>query len=124
MAETAKKIEQLKKKMTAKEMQRDKLTRKLLDTKSNIKTLNREIDDIRLEIRQLELEQLSETLSQNGITAADVAAAIAAGDIKKTVPAVSDEKGEQEDGDTSSKRDTYSTNIETQEVSNNEVSGS
>ena len=110
--------------MTAKEMQRDKLTRKLLDTKSNIKTLNREIDDIRLEIRQLELEQLSETLSQNGITAADVAAAIAAGDIKKTVPAVSDEKGEQEDEDTSSKRDTYSTNIETQEVSNNEVSGS
>ena len=82
MAETDKKIEQLKKKMTAKEMQRDKLTRKLLDTKSNIKTLNREIDDIRLE------------------------------------------KGEQEDEDTSSKRDTYSTNIETQEVSNNEVSGS
>ena len=124
MAETAKKIEQLTTKITAKEKRRDKLIKKLSDTKSVIKALNREIDDMRLEIRQLELEQLSETLSQNGITAADVAAAIAAGDIKKAVTVISDEKSEQNDEDISSKRDTYSTNTETQEVSNNEVSGS
>ncbi len=123
MAETAKKIEQLTKKISAKETRRDKLIKRLSDIKSDIKSLNREIEDMRLEIRQLELEQLSETLSKNGITAADVAAAIVAGDIKKTVPAALVEI-DQDNADMQGERDTYSTSSEATEEVNNEVSSS
>lgn len=124
MAGTAKRIEQLKNKISAKETRRDRLINKLSDTKTVIKTLNKEIDDMKLEIRQLELEQLSETLSQNGITTADVAAAIAAGNIRKTVPAVPDGESKQEDENIPSERDTYSTDPETKEVTDNEISDS
>lgn len=84
MAEIKNKIEQLRRKIAAKETRLKKLLGKISDAKSDIKELKREIAEMESEIRQLELEQLSETLSQNGITAADVAAAIAAGEIKKT----------------------------------------
>ncbi len=57
---------------------------------SEIKSAKKEIGDMEIEIKQLELEQLSDTLFQNGITTADVAAAIAAGEIKKSQSPQSD----------------------------------
>lgn len=53
-------------------------------TKAEIKALKKELAAIRAEISALEMMQLSETLNSNGITPADITAAIAAGHIKKS----------------------------------------
>lgn len=84
MTEIEKKIEKLKKKISVRETRIEKSTKKITDEKSVIKTAKNEIEEFRFEIKQLELEQLSETLSQNGFTAADIAAAIASGEIKRS----------------------------------------
>lgn len=115
MAEIDKKIKQLIKKKSAKTARLEKMSARISEVKSDIKSLSKEIAEIESEIRQLELEQLSETLSQNGITAADVAAAIAAGEIKKS---------EKTDDEREKIADTYSTNSEDEEVTENEISDS
>lgn len=115
MAETEKKIEQLKKKISAKETRLEKLTKKISDTKSDIKSLKNEIEDMCFEIKQLELAQLSETLTQKGLTAADVEAAIAAGEIRKQSP--------KSDEDEHTTADTYITNSD-KEVTDNEAGSS
>lgn len=112
MAEIDKKIAQLTKKKSAKTARLEKMSVRISEIKSDIKFLSKDIAEIESEIRQLELEQLSETLSQNGITTADVAAAIAAGEIKKS------DNGQEKTADT------YSTNSEVEEVTENEVSDS
>lgn len=86
MAEIDKKIEQLKKKISTREARIEKSNKKISEEKFVIKTSKNEIEEFRFEIKQLELEKLSETLSKNGITAADVTAAIAAGEIKRSQP--------------------------------------
>lgn len=122
MAEIEKKIEQLRKKISAKEARLEKLTKKISDTKSDMKSLKNEIEDMRFEIKQLELEQLSETLSQNGFTAADVAAAIAAGEIKKSQ---SDKPlSENANGEDRKEQVDTSTNSNDKEVTDNEAGSS
>ncbi len=121
MAETEKKIEQLKKKIAAKETRLGKLLEKISDTKSSVTAIKNEIEDMRSEIKQLELQQLSETLTQNGITAADVAAAIASGEIRKHPP--KSDEDEVVDEEQKAAADTYITNSD-KEVTDNAVSGS
>lgn len=120
MAEAEKRIEQLKKKITARETKLNKLLGKISDAKSNVKAIKNEIEDMRFEIKQIELEQLSETLTQNGITTADVAAAIAAGEIRKQPP-----KSDEDDLNDKEQEaaDTYITNSG-KEVTDNEAGGS
>lgn len=84
------KIQALKKKISAKNARINKLMGRISESKSEIKSAKKEIGDMEIEIKQLELEQLSDTLFQNGITTADVAAAIAAGEIKKSQSPQSD----------------------------------
>ena len=71
---------------------------RISESKSEIKSAKKEIGDMEIEIKQLELEQLSDTLFQNGITTADVAASIAAGDIKKSQSPQSDSSEFNQDG--------------------------
>lgn len=115
MAEIEKKIQQLKMKKSAKITKRDKTLARISEEKSEVKKLNREITEIDEEIRQLELKQLSETLSRNGITAADITAAIAAGGIKKS------EKSDEEQEESA---DMYSTNSDKEEQKNEEIDSS
>lgn len=118
------KIQGLKKKISAKNARITKLIERISESKTEIRAAKKEIGDMELEIKQLELEQLSDTLFQNGITTADVAAAIAAGEIKKAQPPqdntvtddIPDEKQE-------SSADIYST-ISDKEETGNEISGS
>lgn len=113
MAETEKKIQQLQKKIAAKEARIKKLNDRITAAKSEMKLINKEVDEMANEIRNLELNQLAETLSQNGITTADIAAAIAAGEIKKT------------NNDTIQSSETTDTNsTSNEEVTNNETGSS
>lgn len=84
MAEIKQKIDALKKKILARENKLAKLDKRIYDSKREYKAVAKEIDELNDDIRKLELERLSVTLEQNGITADDVAAAIADGSIKKT----------------------------------------
>lgn len=84
MAEVTQKIAALKKKIAARQNRLDKLDERISAYKSEYKSIAREIAELNEEIHRLELEQLSETLKQNGITTADITAAIADGSIKKT----------------------------------------
>ena len=121
------KIQSLKKKISVKNTRINKLMNRISESKSEIKSAKKEIVDMEIEIKQLELEQLSDTLFQNGITTADVAAAIAAGDIKKSPSPQSDSvDDESADEDPSGMIDrlTYSTNSDEEEAAENEVSGS
>lgn len=85
MAEISQKIAALKKKISARENKREKLVIRISVLKHNCKIVSKELSALNDEIQKLELEQLSENLKKNGITANDVAAAIADGIIKKNV---------------------------------------
>ena len=80
-------ITALKNKILARESKLAKLERRMSVYKDECKALQREINALNDEIRRIELEQLSATLKENGITADDISAAIADGTIikKKTV---------------------------------------
>lgn len=119
MAEIKQKIAALKKKILTRENKLAKLNKRISDSKHDYKIVSKEIDGLNEEIRRLELEQLSVTLEQNGITADDIAAAIAEGSIKKTLPEAQNVvSGEGKNGDT------YITENSKKEDTVNEVSGS
>lgn len=84
MAEITQKISALKKKISARKNKLSTLEQRISNSKREYKSLKKEIGELNEEIRRFELERLSETLEQNGITADDIAAAIAKGSIKKT----------------------------------------
>ena len=83
---TESKLAQLRKKSEKKAKELADCGEVIAKTKAAIKALKKELSRINSEISALELMQLSETLNSNGITAADITAAIAAGNIKKAVP--------------------------------------
>lgn len=127
MADIKQKIAALKKKIVSRKNRLVKLEKRISDFKSEYKSVKKEIDDLNDEIRRFELEQLSETLELNGITAADVTAAIADGSIKKTVPETDCEELAKDDNSVSGEKtssDTYSTENSSKEDTVNEVSGS
>ena len=122
MAEIKKKIAALKKKRQSRENKLARLAKRIADSKHESKVVIKEINEIDGEIHQLELQELSEKLAENGITTDDVAAAIAEGSIKKTTPKVETEKGEVSGEVTNG--DTYSTENNIKEAKSNEISGS
>ena len=101
MQEIKQKITALKNKIHSREVKLNKLNQRISDAKSNRKAVLKEINELINEIHKLEIEQLSETLEKNGITADDVAAAIAQGNIRNTVPEpekkVSDKENAEEE---------------------------
>lgn len=124
MAEVTQKIAALKKKIAARQNRLDKLAERISAYKSEYKSIAREIAELNEEIHRLELEQLSETLKQNGITTADITAAIADGSIKKTaLETESTELTENVSGAETS-GDTYITENASKEDKANEISGS
>lgn len=127
MAEVTQKIAALKKKIVSRKNKLEKLDKRITASKSEYKSVKKEIDDLNDEIRRLELEQLSETLEQNGITAADITAAIADGSIKKTAPETESTELTKNDNFVSGKvanGDTYITEKSSKEDAANEISGS
>lgn len=111
MAAISEKINSLREKISAKEKKLFSNQIQLKAAKATIKTLKKEISEIEREIHKLQMQQLSETLSENGITAEEIEQAIAAGIFEKTATITETEN-----------RAAYSTNSE-QEASN-EVSSS
>lgn len=111
MTEVKQKITALKTKISKREDKLARIDKRIVDLKKDYKAVKKEIDDLNDEIRGLELAQLSETLERNGITADDVAAAIADGSIKKTVSEAKDtalsetKDGASEVSDNSEKED-------------------
>lgn len=126
MAEVTQKNAALKKKIAARQNRLDKLDVRISAYKSEYKSITREIAELNEEIHRLELEQLSETLKQNGITAADITAAIADGSIKKTAPKAESADLARDDNSFSGEEtscDTYITE-NSKEENVNEISGS
>lgn len=119
MANVNQKIVALNVKIAKREDKLARIDKRIFDLKAEYKALKKDIDDLKNEVQRLELQQLSETLERNGITASDIAAAIADGSIKKTVSNAENlASGEVKNGvaevtDDSEKEDTV-----------NEVSGS
>lgn len=127
MAEVTQKIAALKKKIVSRQNRLDKLDVRISAYKNEYKSITREIAELNEEIHRLELEQLSETLKMNGITAADVTAAIADGSIKKTAPETESTELTKNDNFVSGKvanGDTYITENSSKEDAANEISGS
>lgn len=87
MAEVKQKITALKIKISKREDKLARIDKRIFGLKADYKAVKKDIDELNDEVRRLELQQLSDTLERNGITANDVAAAIADGSIKKTAPA-------------------------------------
>lgn len=111
MAAISDKINSLREKISAKEKKLLSNKEQLKSAKNNIKALKKEIAEFEAEIHKLQMQQLSETLSKNGITAEEIQEAIAAGIFK---PAQTETEN----------RAAYSTTKPGQEVTGNEVSGS
>lgn len=117
MAKTNSKISKLREKAELKANQLTECSEKIKKAKEEMKALKKEIAALEQEINSLELMQLSETLNNNGITAADVEAAIAAGHIKKSEPpqeqtepestTIQPEKPAQENGENRQEVSTY-----------------
>lgn len=91
MATIEAKIMQLHKKISAKQKKLASNEIILKAAKSSIKALKKDISDLECEVSQLQLQQLSDTLSEKGITAADIEEAIAAGIFEKPAPKNSEE---------------------------------
>lgn len=87
MAEVNQKAVALNVKIAKREEKLAKLDKRIFQLKSDYKAVKKEIDELKEEARRLELEQLAKALEKSGITANDVAAAIADGSIKKAAPA-------------------------------------
>lgn len=124
---TLQRLEKLREKAKQKESQLAEQVGKINFAKDEIKALKKEISQLKQEMTSLELMQLSETLGANGLTAADVEAAIADGSLKKAVIAeVADEISDSVKENSEQKRATYSTNseIKAEEDKKNEVSDS
>lgn len=127
MAEVTQKIAALKKKIAARQNRLDKLNARITVYKNEYKSIARELAELSDEIHRFELEQLSETLKQNGITAADVTAAIADGSIKKAAPETESTELTKDNNSVSSAEpsgDTYITENASKEDNVNETSGS
>lgn len=116
MAAISDKINSLREKISAKEKKLFSNQVQLKAAKVSIKALKKEIADIKTEIHKLQMQQLSETLSQNGISTEEIEQAIAAGIFEKPKPVIPTSETEQ--------RATYSTTENEQEVTKNEVSSS
>lgn len=84
MAEVNQKIVALNVKIAKREDKLARIDKRIFGLKAEHKALKKDIDDLKNEVQRLELQQLSDTLEKNGITASDIAAAIADGSIKKT----------------------------------------
>lgn len=112
MAAISDKINSLREKISAKEKKLLSNKEQLKSAKNNIKALKKEIAEFEAEIHKLQMQQLSETLSKNGITAEEIQEAIAAGIFEK--PAQTETENHA----------AYSTTKPGQEVTGNEVSGS
>ena len=83
MDNTAGKISKLREKSEQKTMQLMEISDNIAKSKEQIKVLKKDIAYLNEQIAALEMKQLSETLASNGITKADIEAAIAAGQFKK-----------------------------------------
>ena len=83
MDNTAGKISKLREKSEQKTMQLMEISDNIAKSKEQIKVLKKDIACLNEQIAALEMKQLSETLASNGITKADIEAAIAAGQFKK-----------------------------------------
>jgi len=125
---TLQKLEKLREKAKQKKSQLAEQVGKINSARDEIKALKKEISQFKQEITSLELMQLSETLGANGLTAADVEAAIADGSLKKAVIAgvKADEISDSVKENSEKNRATYSTNseIKAEEDKKNEVSDS
>lgn len=122
MPETEKKISQLRKKIAAKESRCQKLIERITQAKSEIKLIRKEIDEMTAEVRMLELNQLGDALTQNGITAEEIQAAIAAGLFEK--PATKTDTADCAICSTNENAADTAAEQNEQEVTENEASGS
>lgn len=122
MPETEKKISQLRKKIAAKESRCQKLTERITQAKSESKLIRKEIDEMTAEVRMLELNQLGDALTQNGITAEEIQAAIAAGLFEK--PATKTDTADCAICSTNENAADTAEEPNKQEVTENEASGS
>ena len=84
MDNTAGKISKLREKSEQKTMQLMEISDNIAKSKEQIKVLKKDIAYLNEQIAALEMKQLSETLASNGITKADIEAAIAAGQKPET----------------------------------------
>lgn len=110
MAAISNKITNLRARISAKQKKLFSNEIQVKAAKSSIKALKEEIAELEAEILNLQIHQLSETLTEKGITTDDIQEAIAAGVFEK-----------------SSKEEncaTYSTTKTRQEENSNEASGS
>lgn len=112
MAAISDKINSLREKISAKEKKLFSNQVQLKAAKVSIKALKKEIAEIEAEIHKLQMQQLSETLSKNGITAEEIQEAIAAGIFDKPAQAETENRA------------ICSTTEPEQEVTENEVSSS
>lgn len=79
-------IAKLREKAEQKTLQLMEISDNIAKSKEQIKVLKKDIAYLNEQISALEMKQLSETLTSNGITKADIEAAIAAGHFKKPEP--------------------------------------
>lgn len=79
-------IAKLREKAEQKTLQLMEISDNIAKSKEQIKVLKKDIAYLNEQISVLEMKQLSETLTSNGITKADIEAAIAAGHFKKPEP--------------------------------------
>lgn len=124
MPETEKKISQLRKKISAKESRCQKLIERITQAKSEIKLIRKEIDEMTAEVRMLELNQLGDALTQNGITAEEIQAAIAAGLFEKSATKTDTADCAICSTNENAAEETIEAEQNEQEVTENEVSGS
>lgn len=79
-------IAKLREKAEQKTFQLMEISDNIAKSKEQIKVLKKDIAYLNEQISAFEMKQLSETLTSNGITKADIEAAIAAGHFKKPEP--------------------------------------
>lgn len=83
---TSSQIAKLREKAEQKSIQLMEISKNIAKSKEQMKVLKKDIANLNGRISALEMKQLSETLANNGITKADIEAAIAAGQLKKSEP--------------------------------------